>query len=136
MSNLREASEYFLRCISFNFSFPLISLNSFLFSQALNPSELEFQELKQAFDEFDKVITIWYIDIIKDEQDSSGTISTVELLHVLRAMGQNPTEDELLNLVMEVDMDGNGTIEFEEFLDMMKKKASEVDEEAELRYDF
>ena len=32
-------------------------------------------------------------------------------------------------------MDGNGTIEFEEFLDMMKKKASEVDEEAELRYD-
>ena len=48
-------------------------------------------------------------------------------------MGQNPTEDELLNLVMEVDMDGNGTIEFTEFLDMMKKKASEVDEEAELR---
>ena len=26
----------------------------------------------------------------------------------MRAMGQNPTEDELLNLVLEVDVDGNG----------------------------
>ena len=49
-------------------------------------------------------------------------------------MGQNPTEDELLNLVLEVDIDGNGTIEFEEFLTMMKKKASEADEEADLRF--
>ena len=51
----------------------------------------------------------------------------------MRAMGQNPTEDELLNLVMEVDIDGNGTIDFPEFLEMMKKKATEVDEEADLR---
>ena len=28
----------------------------------------------------------------------------------MRAMGQNPTEDELLNLVLEVDVDGNGKI--------------------------
>merc|ERR1711936_143864 len=79
-------------------------------------------EFKEAFDEFDT--------------DKSGTISPEELLSVLRAMGQNPTEDELLNLVLEVDIDGNGTIEFEEFLSMMKKKASEVDEEAELREAF
>ena len=37
----------------------------------------------------------------------------------MRAMGQNPTEDELLNMVMEVDVDGNGTIDFPEFLTMM-----------------
>ena len=41
-------------------------------------------------------------------QDGSGTISSEELLGVMRAMGQNPTEDELLNLVLEVDVDGNG----------------------------
>ena len=51
----------------------------------------------------------------------------------MRAMGQNPTEDELLNLVLEVDVDGNGTIEFDEFISMMKKKASEIDEEADLK---
>ena len=53
----------------------------------------------------------------------------------MRAMGQNPTEDELNSLVMEVDLDGNGTIEFPEFLEMMKLKAREVDQGAELRYD-
>ena len=66
-------------------------------------------------------------------QDGSGTISPEKLLGVMRAMGQNPTEDELLNLVLEVDIDGNGTIEFEEFLSMMKQKANEQDEEADLR---
>ena len=40
-----------------------------------------------------------------------------ELLQVMRAMGQNPTEDELLNLVMEVDIDGNGTIDFPGLID-------------------
>jgi Ca2+-binding EF-hand superfamily protein len=52
----------------------------------------------------------------------------------MRAMGQNPTEDELNSLVMEVDLDGNGTIEFPEFLEMMKQKANEVDQGAELRW--
>ena len=51
-------------------------------------------------------------------------------------MGQNPTEDELNNMVMEVDLDGNGTIEFPEFLEMMKQKASTVDQEGELRFIF
>ena len=51
-------------------------------------------------------------------------------------MGQNPTEDELLELVMEVDLDGNGTIDFTEFLEMMKKKASEADQMEDLREAF
>ena len=39
-------------------------------------------------------------------------------------------------MVMEVDLDGNGTIEFPEFLEMMKQKANEVDQEEELREAF
>ena len=66
-------------------------------------------------------------------QDGSGEICTKELLAVMRALGQNPTEDELLNLVMEIDTDGNGVIDFDEFVAMMKKKAHEVDDEADLR---
>ena len=31
-------------------------------------------------------------------QDGSGAISSKELLHVMRAMGQNPTEDEVSSL--------------------------------------
>ena len=37
---------------------------------------------------------------------------------------------------MEVDIDGNGTIEFGEFIDLMRNKSLEVDEEADLRMAF
>merc|ERR1712083_660865 len=79
-------------------------------------------EFKEAFDEFDK--------------DGSGSISTKELLGVMRSMGQDPTEDEVLELVMEVDLNGDGTIDFQEFVLMMKKKSSERDQLEDLRVAF
>ena len=36
--------------------------------------------------------------------------------------------NKVLELVMEIDTDGNGTIDFHEFIDMMKKKSSETDQ--------
>ena len=61
-------------------------------------------------------------------QDGSGTISNKELLQVMRSIGQNPTEDEILEMVMESDLNGDGTIDFDEFLEMMKRKSSETDQ--------
>jgi len=84
--------------------------------------ELQHAEFKEAFDEFD--------------MDGSGTISNKELLHVLRSIGQNPTEDEILELVMESDLNGDGTIDFSEFLEMMKRKSSETDQMESLKEAF
>merc|ERR1711997_1044153 len=70
------------------------------------------------------------------DKDGSGTISNKELLHVLRSIGQNPTEDEILQLVIESDVNGDGTIDFPEFLEMMKRKSSETDQMESLKEAF
>ena len=40
---------------------------------------------------------------------------------------------QVLNLMLEADLDGNGTIEFPEFLELMKEKYGSDDQEADLR---
>lgn len=50
-----------------------------------------------------------------------GTITTTELGTVMRSLGQSPTEAQLQDMVNEVDLDRNGTIEFTEFLTLMSK---------------
>ena len=71
-------------------------------------TEEQIAEYKEAFSQFDK--------------DGKGAISDKELVTVLRALGNNPTEDELVTMIREVDEDGNGTIDFGEFLEMMARK--------------
>ena len=46
----------------------------------------------------------------------------------MKKLGENPTEDDLLTLVNKFDEDGNGTIEFSEFLVMMITKVAREDD--------
>ncbi|KAK6054857.1 EF hand [Cooperia oncophora] len=64
-----------------------------------------------------------------DFQDGNGSISSKELGVAMRSLGQNPTEQELLDMVNEVDIDGSGTIDFPEFCQMMKRMNKENDSE-------
>ena len=41
-------------------------------------------------------------------QNGDGFISAKELGSLLREMGRNPTEDELMNIMNEIDVDHNG----------------------------
>lgn len=54
----------------------------------------------------------------------------------MRSLGQNPNEKELQEMVNEVDADGNGTIDFPEFLTMMARKMKDTDSEEEIREAF
>ncbi len=81
-------------------------------------TEEQLEELSEAFKIFDRA--------------NKGTITTRELGNVMRALGQDPTEAELQDMINEVDIDGNGNIDFGEFRDLMAKKIQEKDSDEEL----
>merc|ERR1712070_378115 len=70
-------------------------------------SDEEKKEFRKNFNLFDKKRT--------------GSIPIADMGTVLRSLGQNPTEAELAALVEEVDKDKSGTIEFDEFCDLMAR---------------
>lgn len=70
------------------------------------------------------------------DKDEDGTISVTELSVVMRSLGQRPSENEVRDMIREFDDNGNGTIEFNEFLQMMSKKMQLSDGEDELREAF
>ena len=39
----------------------------------------------------------------------------------MRSLGHNPTDTELRDMINEIDKDGNGTVDFPEFLEMMSR---------------
>lgn len=41
---------------------------------------------------------------------------------MIKSLGQNPSKEELYDMINDVDSDGNGTIEFGEFLNLMSRK--------------
>lgn len=61
-----------------------------------------------------------------------GCISVKDLGPLMRSLGQNPTEAELQDMVNEIDCDGNGTMDFSEFLTMQARKMRDTDCEEEL----
>ncbi|XP_020705002.1 caltractin isoform X1 [Dendrobium catenatum] len=76
------------------------------------------QEIKEAFDLFDT--------------DGSGTIDAKELNVAMRALGFEMTEEQINNMIADVDKDGSGAIDFDEFMHMMTTKIGERDAKEEL----
>ncbi|WMV17758.1 hypothetical protein MTR67_011143 [Solanum verrucosum] len=72
---------------------------------------------------------------LKDQIVPKGCITIEELAIVIRSLDENPTEEELCHMISEVDADhhDNGTMEFNEFLNLITKKMKETNLEEELK---
>merc|ERR1711896_102006 len=81
-------------------------------------SEEQLDEIREAFSLFDS--------------DASGAIDVRELKAAMRALGFEVKNEELKKMVSDIDGDGNGTIEFVEFLQMMTGKMGEKDSREEI----
>ena len=65
-------------------------------------------ELKEAFRVFNK--------------DQNGFISAVELCHVMTNLVEKLTDEEVDEMIREADVDGDGQINYEEFVKVMMAK--------------
>ncbi|XP_022805392.1 neo-calmodulin-like [Stylophora pistillata] len=81
-----------------------------------------FSEYKDAFCLFDR--------------DSNGYITTRELGSVMRSLGFNPTDQELQVMINSVDYDGNGVIDFPEFVKLMEDQKKPDEREADMMLAF
>jgi calmodulin len=60
-----------------------------------------------------------------------GTIETHELKQVITQLGDNPTDEEIDDMIIAVDTNGDGEIDFEEFLALMRLRMGESGDDAE-----
>ena len=107
-------------------------------SNATTLTETQVAEYKESFVFFDK--------------DGDGMITKDELGTVMRSIsnwlervgshmsfrdiGMNPTQAELEDMVNEVDSDRDGSVNFQEFLDMMSKSTETDSTEEDIREAF
>ncbi|KAG8379521.1 hypothetical protein BUALT_Bualt07G0097700 [Buddleja alternifolia] len=66
------------------------------------------EELKEAFKVFDK--------------DQNGLISVAELRNVMTNIGEKLTDEDVNEMIREADVDGDGQVNYEEFVRMMLAK--------------
>ena len=86
-------------------------------------TEEEFLEIKEAYELYEK-------------NSEDGKVNAHELSKLLRSLGEDPSDAELANMVKDLEIDGQGTFEFPDFLKMMSKRMKDKDSDHELREAF
>merc|ERR1739838_349479 len=72
----------------------------------------------------------------KFDAAGQGEIPTSELGTVMRMLGHNLKDDELEECIKAVDSDGGGSVDIDEFMELMRTKTKEAQDEVEVKEAF
>lgn len=87
------------------------------------------------------------------DKDGDGNITNYEIRSLMNSLGYSPSEEDISTVISQIDIDGirirsiyrrysqsidlgNGTVDFDEFLTMMRRRRSAGDCDSELRQVF
>ncbi|KAL3644916.1 hypothetical protein CASFOL_010096 [Castilleja foliolosa] len=59
------------------------------------------------------------------DKDCDGLITVDELASVIQSLNEHPTHEEIQVMLNEADIDGDGAVDFDEFLSVMANKTKE-----------
>ncbi|CAF0728614.1 unnamed protein product [Rotaria sp. Silwood1] len=143
LAELREAFRVFDQ--NGDGSITLSELRIVLDQMGLDPTEEELQDMIREVDE-DQSGTISFaefVDMVKKavdtnkssreelfrafqvfDLDQNGFITMEELRTVLQATGDRPTDEDALEMIAEADIDGDGRINYDEFVLIMTNNTS------------
>ncbi|KAL1283046.1 Calmodulin-like protein [Trichinella pseudospiralis] len=66
------------------------------------------------------------------DQNRDGSITANEMYAVMSSLGLNPTTEEVSGMIVQADADGNGVIDFSEFVCFLTDRHIPINEEQEL----
>jgi calmodulin len=85
------------------------------------------------FDEISSQKKNEYLETFKIfDKNNDGQITQDELKQLLNNIGQKPSDSEIQDMINEIDIDGDGKINFDNFITLMEKKLRDHDNEEEL----
>ena len=87
-----------------------------IFKQMMTDEEIElYLRLdEKKIEEFSEIFNIF-------DKTGDGTIDNTEIGEVMEGLGERMNEEEIERLIKEIDFDGNGEVDFDEFMVLMVK---------------
>ena len=84
-----------------------------------------FDDLSQDKENYKKIFEMY-------DSNKDGNVNSLELANILKAIDINASDEEIKDIITEMDLEGNGEINFENFVSIVKRREKDVDNEEEV----
>ena len=66
------------------------------------------------------------------DSNKDGSVNSLELANILKSININISDEEIKEIMTEIELEGNGEINYDEFISILNKREKDVDNEEEL----